>query len=643
MNLGINCKPYPVKSSVIVLNEDFECPLNSDDRYSVIILDLLRKIFHDSSNDQEIHEKILHATPLMTYNKNSRSLPQYSLRLLCKLRPGAGRFFYDMTSRWLIPNKKITTSLFFVSDFKFFNAHEIYTIAEIIVVLNDAEDEKLLKNNIRALKKEILVGVQSHYLASRILEIKGLTNNEKIAYVHERIAHLVRKIPSIFDYDIFAKMQHFLISSSDEFKSTHDYRHISRIIYYLYLLEKKIQGKSSIKNYRHLIVKSFSLSLKHPLGSQQALGICIALNFLKDHEVFDKRHMVKAILRTIPSLRVIEDSFFIDRRTDEKIATLYLEVQKASGREFSSKEIKEIQRQLPNQVKNCIEHLLRPVFMPRNEEEIMKNLLLLSTQVKYVKDFPQVMISFDEQTDRDLFFTVIVARVVLPTALPLQTVLAENRKIAMNFAVERVKKIGSVRKKYPKEASVMRVRLPAIPFLREDLSLDLYSARQNVVEALEELFGEIRDFNGGMIAKQRELFHRLLNSLPKHAKQDHFLLENFFHSIFPVEQRSILSEKILKKLFLMLKNLLDEYQPNELMNFSEKKEERVYVILMEFHDINLKQRVIDQVKRLNIPSRDLAVLHMQVYEAIYLGYIYFAPNTSKNRLESAIKQILDFC
>ncbi|GAB4189271.1 MAG: hypothetical protein Tsb0015_09930 [Simkaniaceae bacterium] len=642
---GILTKEGLRGGKVIILDADDETLPEYYEYYSKIIWKLLKKFFQHPLELSNLEQQMPGALPLMTYEKMPENAVQYSIRLLCKLRPGAGRFFYDMTSRWLIPNKKITTSLFFVSDFKLFHGGETYTASEIIILLNDKEDEHAMLSNIKALKKEILLGVQSRYLASRILEIKGLTSNEKVAYIHERVAHLVRRIPSVFDYDIFAKMQHFLVTTTDEFKMVHDYRHMSRIIYVLYLFQRKIQEKISIlPDSRHLLLKLIPLRLRHPLGIRRALGIFVGLNFLKEHEVFEKRHIIKAVLKTRSFLNVLEDSFFVDEQTDEKISILYLEIEKEDGTAFSLQEIKKIQRKLPNQIKSCIEHLLRPVFMPRNEEEIMKNLLLLSAQLKYVKDLPQVMISFDEQTDQDLFFTVIIARVLVPSAAAIGDILQRKKSKSFQFAIERVRKTGKIRKKYPKEASVVRVRLPSLPFLREDLSLDLYGARQKVVEALQEIFGDVRDFNGGMIAKQRELFDRLKSSLSDGGQKDKLLLENFFHSIFPVEQRSVLSDKNLKELFLMLKSFLEESGRVQPVKVLEKEDgNHVLMILMEFNDLNLKQRMIDHVKRLMIPSRDLAVLHMQVYESVYLGYIYFFETPEKKReLQNGIKQVLDF-
>ena len=55
---------------------------------------------------------------------------------------------------------------------------------------------------------------------------------------------------------------------------------------------------------------------------------------------------------------------------------------------------------------------MHPIFMPRNEEEVMRNILSLSNQIRYIKDPQQVFITFDEQTNAHLFFTVILVRIL---------------------------------------------------------------------------------------------------------------------------------------------------------------------------------------------------------------------------------------
>ena len=42
---------------------------------------------------------------------------------------------------------------------------------------------------------------------------------------------------------------------------------------------------------------------------------------------------------------------------------------------------------LPDQIKEHIEQLTHPIFMPRNEEEVLRNIMALSRQLRYVERY----------------------------------------------------------------------------------------------------------------------------------------------------------------------------------------------------------------------------------------------------------------
>ena len=103
--------------------------------------------------------------------------------------------------------------------------------------------------------------------------------------------------------------------------------------------------------------------------------------------------------------------------------------------------------------------------MPRNEEEVMRNILVLSQQLRFLRDIPQMIISFEEQTDTELSFTVILVRLLHPDSRPIEELF--------RFSIDRVKVVGQLRRKIPKEAVVMRARIMSEQFMREDYSVDL--------------------------------------------------------------------------------------------------------------------------------------------------------------------------
>jgi hypothetical protein len=129
------------------------------------------------------------------------------------------------------------------------------------------------------------------------------------------------------------------------------------------------------------------------------------------------------------------------------------------------------------------------------------------------------------------------------------------------FVPDRIKQISFVRKKYPKEATVFRLVFDAGRFLRDDLSIDLYRARQMAVAELETVLGKLRDYSGGLIARQIQTLDAVKYALHPLSKQDEMLLEKMFHSLYPIEMRSVCTAEDLKMLFQLLKQFL--YDPSK--------------------------------------------------------------------------------
>jgi len=381
---------------------------------------------------------------------------------------------------------------------------------------------------------------------------------------------------------------------------------------------------------RFIYVKLNKTYLHLPFGLKKVLGLFIALNLQGDNELFEERHIVIVLKNHFPQLSVVDGSFFSRSSKEEHIQLLYLEVEKESGADFSLVELKRIKESLSEEIRNGIEKVTRPLFMPRNEEEVMRNIIILSNQLKFSRDLPQVVIAFDGQTERELIFTVIWMRILKSSDVDLQK-LFEQSESFLKFIPDRIKKVGLLRKKYPKEVTVFRVKCETVVFLRPDHSVDLFKARQAIVQELQRLLGEFRDYNGGMIAKQHEQFLALRSLFSSLDRNEELLLENFFHSIFPIELRSLFNPQSLKNLFCML---LDGLKKNREAGarrpiFLQQREHLCCYLLLSFEDSSCKEAIIECFKILQIPSSQLLMLSLQVSETSYLGYVYVQENREK--------------
>jgi len=531
--------------------------------------------------------------PSITHSNYNSIENTVSFFLLCQDQVGLGAFFYEMVTRSL-PGKP---TLFFFSE-----VDETYVGAELEMRFQNRESWERVKGHVEILKHELLVGLRSPYHANRILEIKGMTLEEKRIRVQERVAKTLQRFPEKFDYDFFSLVQHYFIRSHQESLRFHEVRQISENLAGLYQLKRKlIQKIEENAERRHLFVKVRKRWLHHPFGSRQVLGVSVGLNFLREHEVFSEKHLLKAIQALIPGAEHFEESVYEYEDGEYPLLLLYMEI--------DSSEQALLKRELPMVLKGHIEHLQRPLFMPRNEEEVMRHVVTLGGQLKFSRDLPQVILSFHGQTDQKLYFTVILARVLLPHLESAEELLEKLGDL--HPQIERVKKIGMLRKKYFKEALVFKVELQLTEFLRDDQSVDLYKARLFVLKELEKVVGEVRDYNGGMISKQNEVLSALHELLGGDAQRYRLLLDNFFHALYPVEKRSLVPPQSLKNLFSILLQVLHKKR-----NFLTAEEDVLYLVM----EVGEREKFLEFVEQMKFSSRPVQ-LQLEHDERFFFGLI----------------------
>lgn len=638
----------------LVITTLFESPEGDDvsnQHYRDVVLRILKKILPTDFFDQQAtdeatrhHQKqvLRKVIPLITCS-DTRNFPgTLSFFALSKYRPNSFKFFFEMISRWLTPGRRLNVVLVYATDFRLNDlSEEVYTVCEVMISVADRAEFEEIQRNFPIIGTEIVLGIHSEFYAQRIMEIKGLTADDKTALIQGFIAFLVKRFPNHYDTDVFTEMQHVLVTCHDDFKRDRQARHLSRIISVQYLLRKELQeGLRKNSQRRYLYLKIFRALVKTSAGSKKVLSFLVGVNFIREQENFGEKHLIKAIQHYIPSVSVVKGSFFIHKLGSENIYLFYIEVEKKDGGHFTSAEIRRLRRELPENLKNRIEHRVHTIFMPRNEEEIMRNILSLTNQIKYVRDIPQVFITFDEQAYSHLYFTVILARLLKPDSSSVADLFKKSKSCA-EYLHDRTKIMGYVRKKYAKEATVFRLKLPKDIFLRADHSIDLYKARQTVVNELSAVIGEVRDYNGGMISKQHELLSSIRNLLIDNKDYDELLLENFFYSLAPVIVRALIDPEAFKTLFLMLLEGLKEYKSEGYYYKFHIEPYNVFALII-VEDLALKDRVHLAVEDLHISSTELAYAHVKVHGYSCIGYICCAQE-KKEQFFQVISQTLKSC
>lgn len=497
--------------------------------------DALQRIIHEL-RPQESCKPLVSWTPLLT--------PPFDLSFFfcSRYRRNGFAFFYEMVTRSLIPGKTLNAPLHFARDFFLYDQH--FMAGEVRVRVESKKELEAIEKKLRSFESETIRGLESQSFANKVLESLGLFSHEKVAIIHEMISNLVKTRPQDFDYDIFSELQRFLSQCTDHFKEARSARDLCRILCLHYLFKKALKHSyEAFPERRYISIKLIKRG--------KVLGVAIGLSFLEENEVFDQRHIASSIDSLIPGVKTIAGSFFVNTSQAELPKTFYLEVEKEDGLSFTKEETAKLINDLPLAIKNRIEERHQPLFMPENEEEIMRHILSLSAQLKFVRDLPQVVINFHKQTAEKLEFLVVVCRVVDEQDSSLADLLS-LRPIFLDYTFNRSKIMGKLGKKFQKEASVFRLRIQKSFFLRQNNSIDLYKAREQIANELAKIIGDFRDYNGGIISKESELFNELKQSLGSLAHEHAFSLENFFFSLHPAVMRSVLPIKPLKKLFTMV-------------------------------------------------------------------------------------------
>lgn len=604
--------------------------------------------------------------PIITWEDSSKVPCSMKMSLICasEFTTGIERYFCDILSRWLIPGKLLNiscsygTNIFFhCSPKQSFYFHQIY-----IDVL-DTNDLMLLKSNAQNLQKEIRLNILAVKHARQVISIKNLSTEQKRFMIKENIAsslnrsskeldgsmfnlmhnlflqlnaekkisHIQLKfIPflkqktKIFDRDIFEEIRYYSFLFGSRFAAARELSHLIRLVSFQYLFRKNLLyqlAKNPEK--RHLSLKIFRayLSSNSTQERNPVLGIIGGINVLRESELFEERHILEAIRHCLPNIAKVENSFILDRRMHDPIRLFYLEIEKKDHIPFTIDEIKELRKSLNRELKENIESIIHPILMPRNEEEIMRNIVLLSRQLKYVNDLPQVTISFNTQTKHQLIFTVILLR-VLNDSSPNIINLFDQTNTPIKIEYLEVKSAGLLRKKYQKEANIFHIALSKSQFLRK-FSIDLFKARQFLSSELNRIFKEgIRDFNGGILSKQQEVFHELRNSFKELSNHENFLLENFFYSLTPPLSQTLIVPSILNMLFTMMLKAINADYTNNPIFFKTQIKEEFFLVMFASSFTEIKEKMLNLVNKLCIPSSDLCHTQVSIYDTHCIGYVY---------------------
>lgn len=321
--------------------------------------------------------------------------------------------------------------------------------------------------------------------------------------------------------------------------------HFFRLVLSIYTLQKQLQHAMAFSpSVRHLRSHWMPVDLFFPFSSKKALGCLVGFNIMNRYELFDEENILLALQKHLPQLRLVKESVYCHASQHKDLKIFYFEVEKRDDELFTLAERKMLKNSLEEKIKNSIQLLSPSVFTGLNEEETYKNILALNREIESVDDLPQAHITLDQQSGKGIIF-----RIILVYVTPYHRFSLKERFFDATFISERVLTVRHLDHR-PIEAHIFRLVLPRdVSCLRSDGSLDYYCAREKVVRYMQAAVGEFRDFNGGILLKQQELFRAFEKQFPEEKLENPEFLAVFFYTLMPLEKRIVLQQNSLCTLF----------------------------------------------------------------------------------------------
>ncbi len=585
--------------------------------------------------------------PLIKWSEPSSTPNSLSIYFLCtpKQEVKGEKVLLEVIQKWLIPEKEVQVLgfynlYFYMREIK----SQLFFLAEVQIFVEDTTELRIIQENLPLLCNELTLSLSSSKYLEEILDTKALSYDQKSSQIQQYLRRLHERAPKQFGIELFREMSTFLALANPNFHKFRLSKHLAKIVASHYLMTKRLNhGYSISPEKRHLEFRFIRSKLHFPFGVKSILGFSIGVCLTDRYEAFEDMHVISGVQKFIPEAQIVKGSYYTHRVNNSPLKYLYLELEKKDGTRFSPKEIQKLNAELKEELKNRIERLIPSVFMIRNEEEVMRNILLLSQELKYLADLPQVMVNFDKQGANELYFTILVIRILRKHDVPLDKAFGKV-KGSFRFIPDRVQNVGYIRKKNPKEANVFHLCIPKDHSIsRTDSSVNFYLARQKIISIITEALGEVRDYNGGMILKQGELFSQLKHAFSGVENSWRELLENFFFSLNPIEAQATASLKSLITLFkLFLKSLKAELPKRESCFLKFLERENIIFAVLRNKDSSLNSLINEELNQLDNFSKLLIRTKVFIQGTLLQGFIYETTSSNqKKQFQSCINRAVE--
>ncbi len=443
---------------------------------------------------------------------------------------------------------------------------------------------------------------------------------EYMVLLSDSIGHIVNRWPDHFESDLAQEFHRFAGYLNQAFRHPRNIAHLTKLFCSHYLMRKSLNRALYFSpQMRKVETRLIHAKLQFPFRAQPVLGVAIALSLNEETERLGERHIISAILSILPKAEIVKGSFCVYPSADP-IRTFYLEISAEEGSRISLPERNLLKSSIADELTKRIEEFGLVTFNLHREEEVLKNVALLKRELASIPDLPQTMIFFGSQDLHSLSFHVILVRTVNKHTLPLAESFAAQ---PLQFILRHTKKLRNV------ETNVFELRIPIDSrFRRTDLSINLPQARYEALFAIRKALGNVRDYNGGLFAQQRDLLSEFKKSFPEIENKDPDLLDKFFHAISPSHMQALLHIDLLKNLFKMFLEALEiKFSKKEDSFFQSHLSERVILVMLRADDPSFKETIQEALKSEQAIDDDLITVSLAHRGSHFLGYISHSADT----------------
>lgn len=462
---------------------------------------------------------------------------------------------------------------------------------------------------------------------------------------HPGLVHafaLLQRLLGYVDVQVIDHTHHFLLECPSQFREMRTPRQLGRLLAAAAMLKRSLNVAIARQpEERHIRIAYTRLNVHFPFGSKHVLGILVIFNSSSLREAFGKTHFASAVQTVVSESKPITLGFVHQASLTEGHVMAYLEFEKEGGRGFTSGDMLLLRARLAEEIKEHIQPLEPRISSQRNEEEVYRNAIILCHELRTINDIPQVMINYEQLHGEDLTFTVLLARPHSIKTPSLQNLWRATYP-SLTFVNERTTYLDHFSNDGKKEISIFKLFIPQKNFRCKNCSIDVYAARRFIEQALKEMLGDIRDYNGGLILKQQENRQKFLD-LAENPKS-RSLMENFFLSIQPQAMQCTLLPELLQSWYKLLKEIISQpIQERKTYSLASHIEEGWLLLSVQLSEASARPLLEEAINELSLATYEKAISWLQdgancIFSCAYLTYDAVARNAFLIKIERTLKR-----